>query len=226
MPDATNVREMFSRITPRYDFLNHLLSLNLDRLWRRALVREGLSHHPGRILDLATGTGDVAIQFRAMSQDPFIAGADYCLPMLACAPAKAAGEKRIAWAAADALRLPFKSGAFDLVTIAFGLRNFADIAAGLSEIRRVTAPGGRLLVLEFSMDLAPWFSLFYKPYFRHVLPRVGRWLSGSGAYAYLCDSVEQFPKPADVLRAICEAGFPCAEARTMTGGSVVLYAAE
>ena len=225
---ADQVRQMFAEISPRYDFLNHFLSLNLDRRWRRRLAREAASGGPRRILDLATGTGDLALLLRKEIPAALVAGADFCLPMLDRARRKAApaAPDRLVWTAADALKLPFRDGSFDLVTVAFGLRNFADRPASLAEIRRVTAEGGRLLVLEFSMDLAPVFGGAYRFYFRHVLPHVGRWISGSDAYAYLNRSAEELPGPSRIVGLIREAGFSSVEARRLTGGSVVLYLAE
>ncbi len=228
---SAEIREMFAEISGRYDFLNHLLSFNLDRLWRRALVKEGLTANPRRILDLATGTGDLAALFRKRLPQAGVVGADFCLPMLELArrkanKAKRAAPGRLSWTAADALKLPFRDASFDLVTIAFGLRNFADPALALSEIRRVAAPAGKLLVLEFSMELSPWLAALYRPYFRHVLPRLGRLVSGSDAYAYLNRSVEALPAPAEVAGWMQEGGFPSIRTCPLSGGVVVLYIAK
>lgn len=226
-PDATAaVRSMFAEISPRYDFLNHVLSLNLDRLWRRRAARAGLAASPRRILDLATGTGDLALTLRRRAAAPLVVGLDACLPMLDVARAKAARRAAaVSFAAGDALALPFRDAAFDLVTVAFGLRNVANRAAALTEIRRVTAPGGRLVVLEFSMDLASWFAPFYRVYLRRVLPALGRAVSGSDAYAYLNRSVEAFPPPPEVAAAIHRVGFAPVTVRRLAAGAVSLYVA-
>ncbi len=220
---ARRVRSMFAEISPRYDLLNRVLSFNLDRLWRRTLVREGIAGAPGRVLDLATGTGDLAELFRTRLPRARVVGADFCLPMME--EGRRSGRAGWDWIGADALALPFAAGAFDLVSLAFGLRNFSDPGAALAEIRRVLAPGGRLLVLEFSMELAPVFGGLYRFYFRRVLPRVGRWISGSDAYGYLNRSVEEFPSPSRVVGLLRTAGFASASARRLAGGSVVLYVA-
>lgn len=214
---------MFAAISPRYDLLNRLLSFSLDRLWRRSLVKEGASGSPGRILDLATGTGDLAELFRKKLPDARVVGADFCLPMML--EGRRSGRAGWDWVGADALSLPFAAGTFDLVSLAFGLRNFSAPATALAEIRRVLAPRGRLLVLEFSMDLAPVFGGLYRFYFRNVLPRVGRWISGSDAYGYLNRSVEEFSSPSRIVGLLREAGFASVAVRRFAGGSVVLYAA-
>lgn len=223
MPEAEKVRAMFAEISGRYDLLNHLLSFNLDRLWRRALVREGVKGAPRRVLDLATGTGDLAGLFRGRLPAARVVGADFCVPMMR--EGKRAGKDGWDWVAADALSLPFAAGAFEVVSLAFGLRNFSDPQAALREIRRVLAPAGRLLVLEFSMDLAPVFGGAYRFYFRSVLPRVGKWVSGSDAYRYLNRSVEELPPPERVVSWIREAGFASVRTRRLAGGSVMLYVA-
>lgn len=224
--DAREVRNLFARITPRYDFLNHLLSLNLDRRWRNRLVDAALARRPVRILDLACGTGDLALAFRRRASTPLVIGADFCGPMLAVAREKSRRcVPPVAWTAADALALPFADGAFDLVAVAFGIRNFSDLDAGLAEIRRVAAPGGTFLALEFSEALASPFDRFYRPYFRYVLPRLGRWISGSDAYAHLVHSVERFPPPAEVAARLRAAGFARVAATPLCGGAVVLYSA-
>lgn len=224
MPEAEKVRAMFAEISGRYDLLNHLLSFNLDRLWRRALVREGAQGSPRRVLDLATGTGDLAALFRSRLPAARVVGADFCVPMMR--EGKRAGKEGGDWVGADALALPFREASFDLVSVAFGLRNFSDPAAALREVRRVLAPAGRLLVLEFSMDLAPVFGGAYRFYFRRVLPRVGKWVSGSDAYSYLNRSVEELPPPARVVSWMREAGFSSVRTRRLSGGSVMLYAAD
>lgn len=223
------MRRMFAQISRRYDFLNHLLSLNLDRGWRRRLVRRAVARRPRRILDLATGTGDLAALLRARLPRALVAGADACLPMLQAGLPKVSRAARagspVHLVGADALALPFRDGSFDLVSVAFGIRNFADLAGGLSEIRRVLCGGGTLLALEFSLELRPGFAPFYLPYFRHVLPAMGRVVSGTGAYRYLAASVEGMRAPAAVRAEMERCGLLPARLEPLAGGSVVLYEA-
>lgn len=190
----TYVRDMFTAIAPRYDFLNHLLSLNIDRRWRRlAIQRLCWEESPtGLYLDLCAGTLDLAVQlagtpgFRGR-----IVGADFVIPMLEIGRRKI---PEIHPVGADALRLPFPRGYFDGCIVGFGIRNLADVDAGLREIARVVKPGGRLVVLEFSTPTAWPIRSLYMFYFRHVLPLIGRLVSKHmTAYSYLPDSVEQFP---------------------------------
>lgn len=229
---ARAVREMFTRITPRYDLLNHLLSFNLDRLWRRRAARR-LGHilaRPGaRALDLCCGTGDLALAFavqaaRAGTAGANIFGADFVLPMLARARAKSArAGMPIGWLAADALRLPLADASCDLVSAAFGFRNLANYRAGLAEFRRVLRSGGELALLEFSAPqglLAP----FYRFYFTRVLPRVGGWLSGSAAaYRYLPASVERFPAPEALADLMRDAGFRDVRVERWAAGAVAFH---
>lgn len=192
---ARRVREMFRQIAPRYDAMNHLLSMNIDRLWRRKTVRELRVAGDAPILDVCTGTGDLAlaIQRRYGSQVPVV-GCDFCYDMLAVARKKDAPHD-VDFLEADAERLPFPDNTFQCVTVAFGLRNIADTDRGLAEMTRVCRPGGQVLVLEFSRPTAPGLKQGYGFYFRHVLPRIGQWLARNDkdAYAYLPESVGQFP---------------------------------
>ena len=215
---------MFDRVAPRYDFLNRLLSGGRDRAWRRALTREVGKQRPARLLDLATGSGEV---LRALREDDALAdprsgmGADFCLPMLEAARAKGIGPLVLA----DGLRLPFADGSFDAVTIAFGFRNLEDRAAGLREIHRVLEPGGRLYILEFSH---PWgvFAPFYFFYLRHFLPPIAG-LTGAPkeAYTYLGDSIRAFPSQPRLAALLSECGFAEAGWRNLTGGIVALHSA-
>ncbi len=208
---------MFSRIAPRYDALNHLLSFNADRRWRARAVRQ-LNGAVHRVLDLATGTGDLAIElFRAGKQ---VVGADFCLDMLAGARKK---ERTLRLSAADALALPFPDGIFDAVTIGFGVRNFSDLGRGLAEMRRVLRNGGALLILEFSQP-AGVAGAAYRVYSDRVLPWVGGMLSGSGdAYRYLNRSARQWPGSADLSRILRDAGFADVRAIPMTFGVVAVH---
>jgi demethylmenaquinone methyltransferase/2-methoxy-6-polyprenyl-1,4-benzoquinol methylase len=195
------IRRMFGQIAPWYDFLNHLLSLNIDRAWRTKttrLVPPGPAAD-GPILDLCTGTGDLALAYdRAAGGAVPIVGADFCHEMLVRAAAKLAKKgaaDRVRLAEADAQALPFGDDVFQLVVVAFGLRNVTDSDRGLAEMVRVAKPGGRVAVLEFSRPRGRVFGGLYRWYFRSVLPRVGQVFSRSpeSAYRYLPESVMSFP---------------------------------
>lgn len=196
---------MFSEIAPRYDLLNRLLSLGVDLSWRRRAVALALERRPRRILDLATGTGDLALLLKEGAPEAQVVGADFAPPMLALARRKA--EVRgveVDFLEADALALPFPDASFDAVTVAFGFRNFADYQRALQEIHRVLAPGGRLVLLEFPPPPKGAFGLVYRLYFGKILPFIGGLISGSfGAYRYLPESVEAFPPP-EALKALME----------------------
>jgi demethylmenaquinone methyltransferase/2-methoxy-6-polyprenyl-1,4-benzoquinol methylase len=199
----TRIRRMFGSIAPRYDLLNHLLSLNVDRYWRWRTTRlvppvvEGPGAGP--ILDVCTGTGDLALAYdRAARGRVPIVGSDFCLPMLlpACdKTSKRRASERIRYVEADTQRLPFPDDTFQLTTVAFGLRNVTDTDRGLAEMVRVTRPGGRVAILEFSQPRHWLFGRLYRAYFRWVLPLVGQLVSRSRdrAYSYLPASVLEFP---------------------------------
>jgi demethylmenaquinone methyltransferase/2-methoxy-6-polyprenyl-1,4-benzoquinol methylase len=205
------VREMFTSIAPRYDLLNHLLSLSIDRLWwnRTARAFAGILARPeAQILDLCCGTGDMtlALHRRAGKSSPQIMGADFSHAMLQRASSKAAAT-RLRWVEADALRLPFPDGHFDLVTSAFGFRNLANYDAGLQEIMRVLRPGGEFGILDFGEPLG-LVGKGYRIYFKRVLPAIGTMISGvKGPYAYLPASVSRFPPPQEMLQRIRQVGF-------------------
>jgi len=205
---ARSVRQMFSSIAPRYDFLNHLLSLNVDRLWWRRAARTFdpiLQRRAARILDLCCGTGDMteALRRRAHPQARIL-GADFSHPMLVRAHAKNAALR---WLEADALSLPLPDASFDLVTAAFGFCNLADYDAGLREIHRVLRAGGEVGILDFGAP-SGLMGVLYRIYFRRVLPAVGTLISGvKGPYAYLPASVEKFPPPSEMLDRMRAAGF-------------------
>ncbi len=212
---AQAVREMFTSIAPRYDLLNHVLSLNIDKLWWRRTARkfDAILRRPqARVLDLCCGTGDMtfALGRRAGAQSPQILGADFSHAMLQRASAKSAQKGRAAtlrWIEADALRLPFPDAHFNLVTSAFGFRNLADYDAGLREIARVLAPGGECGILDFGEPGGLLGSL-YRVYFKKVLPAIGTVISGvKGPYAYLPASVERFPAPDEMMNRMHQAGF-------------------
>jgi demethylmenaquinone methyltransferase/2-methoxy-6-polyprenyl-1,4-benzoquinol methylase len=222
---------MFGQIAPWYDFLNHLLSLNIDRIWRTRttkLVPPG----DGPILDLCTGTGDLALAYdRAGGRRLAITGADFCPEMLARARAKAdrAGAAgRVTFVEADAQNLPFPDDHFPLVTVAFGLRNVADTDRGLAEMVRVARPGGRVAVLEFSKPGHPVLGGLYLAYFRHVLPRVGQVLSRNreSAYHYLPASVLAFPDGEALAARMRGHGLANVRLYPFTFGIATLYVGE
>jgi len=225
---AQAVRKMFSEIAPRYDLLNHVLSMNVDRLWwwRAARRYDSILKNPdGRVLDLCCGTGDMAFALQRRAQGgASIVGADFAHPMLHRAALKSAKlEHSPKWIEADALRLPFADGGFDLVTSAFGFRNLANYDDGLREIVRVLKTGGQCGILECSEPEGP-LGAVYRVYFRHILPKIGTALSGvSGPYAYLPTSVERFPKPPEMLERMRAAGFREAKWTPYTFGIAGLF---
>ncbi len=224
---ARAVREMFTSIAPRYDLLNHVLSLNIDRLWwwRTARRFDTVLRRPeARVLDLCCGTGDMtfALKRRARSPVPNIIGADFSHAMLQRAAAKGRGTT-LRWVEADALRLPFPDGHFHLVTCAFGFRNLADYDAGLREIARVLAPGGECGILDFG-EPGGWLGKCYRVYFKKVLPALGTAISGvRGPYAYLPASVERFPSPDEMQGRLHQAGFREVSWTPYTFGVAGLY---
>lgn len=219
--EASRVRAMFSSIARRYDRANHLLSAGRDRAWWRRAARLVAAGNPERILDLATGSGDLALELRAACPRALLIGADFCPPMLQEARRKGVEHLVVA----DGHHLPFADGVFDALTVSFGLRNMESWPRALAEMARVLRPGGHLLILDFSMP-APPLRWFYRPYLHHVLPRLAGWLTGQkDAYEYLADSIEAFPSGAAMCAFIGAAGFSGAEARPLSGGIVSLYQA-
>lgn len=221
------VRDMFSGIAGKYDLLNHVLSVNIDKRWRR-LVRENLAvilaDKDAVVLDVACGTGDLSIELASHAQARVI-GTDFCRPMLALANGKTErASLPIPYLEADAMRLSFADETFDAVTIAFGLRNLSNFRDGLAELRRILKPGGKLVVLEFSSPLVPGFKTLFNLYFTQVLPRIGGLVSGSrGAYEYLPDSVSKFPDQKDLVKMMNEAGFSEVEYKNLTGGIAAIH---
>jgi len=224
---ADAVREMFTSIAPRYDLLNHVLSMNVDRLWWNRTARaftEVLRRPDAQVLDLCCGTGDMtfALHRHASKAKPQIFGADFSHAMLVRAEEKSAG-RNIRWIEADALQLPFASGQFQLVTAAFGFRNLANYDHGLEEIHRVLAPGGEVGILDFG-EPKGIIGKVYRLYFRRVLPAIGTMISGvRGPYAYLPASVLRFPPPAEMLERMRSAGFREASWTPYTFGIAGLY---
>lgn len=225
--DPARVREMFARITPRYDLLNHLLSLNIDRRWRdRTMARVApiLARPDARVLDVCCGSGDLLLAMEARRGRP-VFGSDFCHPMLLAAQRKIARRRGASPVfEADALRLPLRDGSLDLITVAFGLRNLAGVEAGLAEIRRVLKPGGTAAILEFSQPPNALFRGAYNVYSRRLLPLIGGIVSGSReAYAYLPESVRRFPGAEELAAIMRSAGFRQVEFERMTGGVVALH---
>lgn len=229
MPDPKAVNSMFARIAGRYDVANHLLSGGVDYWWRQRLVRVVHDAHPGAVLDLATGSGDVAFALAdGLPAGTPITGMDFCQPMLDEAVKKRSGSPRwtqIEFQQGDGMALPLPDRAFDAVTISFGLRNMADRHKALSEMRRVLRPGGRLFVLEFSQPYF-WFRPFYYAYLKFVLPVIAGVVTGDkSAYEYLCGSIELFPDRVGISAEIVRAGFGSVQATPMTFGIVALHEA-
>ncbi len=221
------IERMFGQIARRYDLLNHLLSFNIDRGWRRFLMKrlsQTLSNPQARVLDLCCGTGDVLLDFKRTARAQIV-GADFCHPMLTAAAHKA---RRRGFHAllleADAMRMPLADKTFDAVAISFGFRNLVNYGAGLAELHRVLKPGGRLAILEFSHPKNPLMRLTYGIYSKILLPVIGTLISGSrDAYTYLPDSIRRFPK-GEQLRGMMErAGFEKTEVHLLTGGVAALH---
>lgn len=225
-----DVPDMFSRIAPRYDLLNHLLSLNVDRLWRRRLADAAGVPRGGRALDACAGTGDVAIALAARSGAAEIVAVDLSREMIRIGERKAARAApggRIQFVEGDVLDLPFRAGAFDAVTIAFGLRNLADRGKALAETARVLIPGGRVVILEFAPPSAGLRGRAYAFYLHKMIPLIGRAISGSTeAYGYLASSVGGFLPAERVLDLMARSGFRNLSAKPLTGGIVYVYRGE
>ncbi len=221
---------MFSGIAGRYDFLNHLLSANIDKRWRKLVASELRSSLGAadsrvlRVLDVACGTGDLSLALERTSSAQVV-GTDFCRPMLEIASRKAAtAQKVIPFVEGDALRLPFLDCSFDAVSIAFGLRNLSSVEGGLRELYRVLKPGGRAAILEFSTPVVPGFRGLFGFYFRRVLPLIGGVFSGSpAAYEYLPDSVSRFPNQKRLVELMSDAGFQQVSFKNLTGGIAALH---
>ena len=221
---AAWVRGMFGRIAGRYDLANHLLSGNLDRLWRRRTVRRvrHVLERPGACaLDICCGTGDLTAALRRAAPGALVIGSDFCGPMLAAARQKLPAVPLFE---GDALRLPVRDGALDLITVAFGFRNLANYQAGLREMRRVLKPGGVAAILEFSQPRNGLFAALYNFYSQRILPIIGGLLTGEGdAYRYLPESIGKFPAAPDLAEQMLTAGFEDVRYEYLTGGSVALH---
>jgi demethylmenaquinone methyltransferase/2-methoxy-6-polyprenyl-1,4-benzoquinol methylase len=208
-PDPGRVRAMFARIAPRYDLMNALMTGGRDQAWRRATARLGAPAPGGLVLDLATGTTDLARAFLAETPARAVVGADFVEGMLRIGRAKlrARGERRVHLVAADALALPFPDGVFACVASAFLLRNLADLRGGLGEMRRVTGPGGSVVALEITQPTLPGWRTAFRLYFHHVVPAVGSLVARDrAAYTYLPRSVDRFVTPRELARLMEAAG--------------------
>lgn len=225
-PDARNpeaVRAMFGSIARRYDLANHLLSCGCDFIWRKRAAEIVAGWNPQTIIDLATGTGDLALALAKALPNADIVGADFSEEMLAIAQAK--GVRRVV--TADALSLPFADRTFDCLTIAFGLRNIKDWNVALREMARVLGANGNLLVMEFSLPSVSILRAIYRFYLHRLLPIFGSFLTRKkAAYDYLGDSIERFPGGEELVRLIEANGFRDAAAEPLTGGIVTIYTAK
>jgi demethylmenaquinone methyltransferase/2-methoxy-6-polyprenyl-1,4-benzoquinol methylase len=237
MPDASfnaegknsAVRAMFAEIAPSYDRLNHLLSINIDKVWRRFTVKQledVLSHPEAVALDLCCGTADLTMELEKLAR---VIGCDFCHPMLVIGNDKISELKarRAHLAEGDALQLPFADASFNAVTIAFGLRNLENVPGGLEEIYRVLKPGGRAAVLEFSRPVIPGLRQAFEFYFHNILPRIGAIVSGSKcAYTYLPNSVRNFPNQNGLAEMMRQVGFTNVHYHNLSGGIAAVHLGE
>jgi len=224
---SDNVAAMFNSIAAKYDFLNHFLSFGIDKLWRCRLVKQLAKSNPRQVLDIATGTGDLAIQLAKHHKSVNITGVDISENMLSIGREKILKrklEERINLKQANSLNLPFADGEFDAAMVAFGVRNFEDLSKGITEIHRVLKNGGSLYVLEFSMPSRFPMRNLYRFYFRRVLPFVGGIVSGSkSAYTYLPESVFAFPEKEKFVEIMANAGFKNCSYKRLTFGVASIY---
>jgi len=219
---ARRVREMFAHISPRYDFLNHLLSANVDKRWRRRIVRKiGPMLPPNaQVLDVGCGTGDLSIELFERTAARVV-GIDFCRPMLELAREKAS---QLRFVEGDALRLPFADASFDAITIGFALRNLSSVSEGLTELRRVLKPDAPIAILEFSQPTVPGVRQLVRLYYSRLLPWIGGRLSGArNAYEYLPDSISKFPNQQALAGMMRAAGFAGVEFENLSGGIAALH---
>lgn len=224
MPDPAFVHAAFASIAQRYVTANHILSFGADIVWRQRVLKLIAEWKPRRLLDIATGTGDLALAIAKAFPEVEVMGTDFCRPMLDIAVKR--GLKHVL--EADAMALPLPDAGFDVATVAFGLRNMADYQAALQEFRRVLKPKGRLLVLDFSMPAGDDpFSRPYRFYLHRILPHIAGWVTGNAqAYGYLAESIEAFPRGAEFLSLLKRAGYTAPTALPLMSGIATLYTAE
>ncbi len=224
--DPEKIRSMFSKVAANYDRANSVLSMGVHHLWRKKLVQISGAKAGDSVLDCATGTGDLAIEFKSKVGSGRVVGTDFCLEMLIPAPAKAKAHGfDIEFKQADAMNLQFANQEFDLVSISFGIRNVANPAQALKEMARVTKPGGRVMVLEFGQVSLPGFASIYNFYSNHVLPIIGGWVTGEReAYKYLQESSAEFPCRENFVELMKSTGaFTKCEYTSLTGGIAYIY---
>jgi demethylmenaquinone methyltransferase/2-methoxy-6-polyprenyl-1,4-benzoquinol methylase len=220
--NSTSIREMFAGVAPRYDLANQVLSFGLDRSWRKYVCQRVAEWKPDRILDLATGSGVLAKELATTNIGSLVIAADFCIPML-----KVARKRNVErLVVADGLALPFADASFDVITVAFGLRNMAFLERALAEMARTIRSGGHTIILDFSLPSGPLLPA-YRFYLHFVLPRLAGWLTGEpAAYQYLGESIESFPRGKAMTALTEQAGFVNAVARPLSGGIVTAYIAE
>jgi len=218
VPDPSSVQSLFTELSPSYDRYNRLFSLGLDTLWRKRLVQAVAQQNPSRVLDVACGSGDVALALQKALPDAKITGLDFCAPLLA--QAKSRGLKHAVQG--DALNLPFPDQSFSAVTLAFGLRNFSDRSRGLQEIARVLQPGGVFGLLEFSPPPMPW-RIFWNLYLHRIMPLVAQVLTRQGdSFRYLAQSISEFPQTPVLCRELASVGLKLLFARSFSARLVQL----
>ena len=225
MQDPVFVKDAFAKIAGRYILTNHVLSLGTDILWRRKVAQMVAALGPDTLLDLATGTGDLAEAIAKACPGTNITGADFSAPMLDVA--KARNLPRAEWLVADAMAMPFEDGAFDVITVAFGLRNMADWPNAVQEMARVTRPGGHLIVLDFSLPTLPGLRGGYRFYLHKILPKLAGLLTGQrAAYEYLSGTIERFPSGPAMVDLLTANGFESGKALPLSGGIASIYTAQ
>ena len=222
MQDPDYVKNAFADIADRYVVTNHVLSMGIDILWRKRVAKRVAATGPQQVLDVATGSGDLALEIQKRCPDAEVVGTDFCEPMLKHAERRGVGKTVVA----DALDLPFDDAAFDALTVGFGLRNMADWEAALTEMGRVLRPGGLVGVLDFSMPKARWLRAPYRAYLHKVLPKVAGAITGKReAYEYLGGTIESFPSGAEMVALMERCGFENGEADPLSGGIASIYTA-
>lgn len=230
----TEVEAMFDHIAPAYDFMNTAMTFGLHKSWRNTALKKLVAKIPHKknidILDIATGTGDVAFRLSQMIQQSKIIGIDLSEGMLKIARKKKTEkypQSNIQFIKGDSLNLPFPNNTFDAITVAYGVRNFSNLPKGLSEMKRVLKPGGTLCIIELSEPAAPPFKLAYRLYSHHIIPFIGKLISGdSRAYKYLPESIAACPQRKEMTTLMSQAGFINATFKSLTLGAVTIYLAQ